>query len=126
MARGGAGEGLLIGYCIDPVREGQIATGITPHIAALMRTELPHLELGAHQLTARRCCFRGRSQPPPDEPAGKWDVHLTVQNINNVSAGTRPDVAATTIGGHVLSSHTSAEVLGCLVVMLLDHAFDVI
>jgi hypothetical protein len=126
VARGGGGEGLLISYCIDPVREGQILTTVTPRIAAMMRMELPKLEMAASQLRARRCCFRGRIQLPPDEPAGKWDVHLTVQNINDVPAGTPPDVAATTIGGHVLSAHTSAEILGCTVVMLLDHAFDVI
>lgn len=126
IVRGGGGEGLLISYCIDPIREGQNAAGVTPRIATLIGTELPHLELAANQLRAHRCCFRGHIQLPPDEPTGKWDVHLTVQNINNTSAGAPPDVAATTIGGHLLSSHTSAEVLGCLVVMLLDHAFDVI
>lgn len=126
IARGGGGEGLIVSYCIDPVREGQILTSVPPRAATLIRDELPLLELGASQLRARRCCFRGQIQLPPDEPPGKWDVHLTVQNINHVPAGTPPDVAATTIGGHLLSAHTSAEVLGCAVVMLLDHAFDVI
>jgi hypothetical protein len=125
IVRGGGGEGLLISYCIEAEREGEITTGIPPRVATLVRSELPELELAANQLRARRRCFRGQIQLPPDEPAGKWDVHLTVQNINHVPGGTRPDIAATTIGGHLLSSHTSAEVLGCVAVMLLDHAFDV-
>jgi hypothetical protein len=72
----------------------------------------------------RRCCFIGHIPLPPDEKPGKWDVHLTVQNINPVPEDTPPEEAAATIGGHVLSSHTS-EALGCTALMLLDHVFDV-
>ncbi|MBK8920868.1 MAG: hypothetical protein IPM81_05075 [Saprospirales bacterium] len=68
----------------------------------------------------------GSIQLPPDEDPGKWNVYLTVQNVNPVPDGTPPDQAATTIGGHLLSVHTSSEVIGCAVFMLLDHAFDVI
>jgi hypothetical protein len=95
-------------------------------LAASIRTELPNLNLTSSRLQVSRCCFTGSIQLPPDENPGQWDVHLTVQNINPTPEGTRPEVAATTIGGHLLSSHTSAQVFGCVAIMLLDHVFDVI
>lgn len=126
VVRGGGGEGLLISYCIDPILSENFSTVIGESTAASVRLELPTLNIKSKRVKARRCCFKGSIQLPPDENPGKWDVHLTVQNVNTVPDGTPPDEAATTIGGHVLSSHTSSEVLGCLVVMLSDHAFDVI
>lgn len=123
---GGGGEGLLIKYCIDPVSAEGFNMSISEAIAASVRREVPNLEATHGRLRSRRCCFTGSIALPPEEVPGKWDVHLTVQNVNPVPQGTPPEIAAQTIGGHVLSSHTSAEVLGCTVVMLLDHVFDVI
>lgn len=125
MIHGGGGEGLLISYCVDTIREQTFTTHISKAVAASVRTEVPQLKLKGTRLKAKRCCFTGSIPLPPDESPGKWDVHLTVQNVNLVPKDTPPEEAATTMGGHVLSSHT-AEVLGCTAIMLLDHVFDVI
>jgi hypothetical protein len=125
VLRGGGGEGLLISYCIEPIRTEGFTTDVSASVAEGIRAENPELKIDGSRLKSRRCCFTGSIALPPDEKPGKWDVHLTVQNVNPVPEGTPPDQAAQTIGGHVLSSHTSAEVLGCTVVMLLDHVFDV-
>ncbi len=126
VIRGGGGEGLLISYCIDPIRSEEFTTTVSKSVAASVHTELPQLSTAeSSRLRSRRCCFTGSIQIPPDEVPGKWDVHLTVQNINTVPEGTPADQAATIIGGHLLSSHTSAQVLGCTAIMLLDHVFDV-
>lgn len=126
VVRGGGGEALLVRYCIDTVRRQEFASSISERAATAIRAELPGLDLRARRLQSRRCCFGGSVRLPPDEQPGKWDVHLTIQNINHVPPGTPPEEAAAVIGGHVLSSHTSAEVLGCTAIMLLDHVFDVI
>jgi len=125
IVRGGGGEGLIIKYCIDPIQSGSFTTSINESIAASIRQELPQLNLASVRLRAQRCCFTGSIRLPPDEVPGRWEVHLTVQNINPVPEGTAPEQAATTIGGHLLSSHTSAQALGCTVIMLFDHVFDV-
>jgi hypothetical protein len=104
----------------------EFTTTVSKSVAASVHSELPQLTTSGSRLRSRRCCFTGSIQLPPDEVPGKWDVHLTVQNINTVPEGTPADQAATTIGGHLLSSHTSAQVVGCTVIMLLDHVFDVI
>jgi hypothetical protein len=50
-----------------------------------------------------------------------------VQNLNHQPEGLPPEEAATVIGGHLLSAHAAeAALLGCGVIMLLDHVFDVI
>lgn len=126
VLRGGGGEGLLIRYCIEPVADKEFATPVAAHTLASVRRELPQLDVAASRLRTRRCCFSGSIALPPDERPGPWDVHLTVQNVNHVPDGTPPEQAATVIGGHLLSAHTSAEVLGCTAIMLGDHVFDVI
>ena len=126
VVRGGGGEGLLISYCINPIEEETFSVNISEPFATSVRRELPELRLASGRLQSRRCCFRGQINLPPDEKAGKWDVHLTVQNINPTPEGTAPEKAATVIGGHLLSSHASAQGAGCTVMMLLDHVFDVI
>lgn len=126
VVRGGSGEALLLQYCMDPVGEQGFTVGVGEHVAAAIRAEQPEHAAAGRSLKARRCCFAGSVRLPPDDEPGQWDVHLTVQNVNPVPLGTPPDQAATVIGGHLLSSHTSAEVLGCVAVMLLDHVFDVI
>ncbi|MBK8922379.1 MAG: hypothetical protein IPM81_12890 [Saprospirales bacterium] len=126
VVRGGGGEGLLISYCIQPNIAGEFSTKVPDYIVAAVRLEAPAVKVQSSRLKARRCCYTGSIQLPPDEDPGKWNVYLTVQNVNPVPDGTPPDQAATTIGGHLLSVHTSSEVIGCAVFMLLDHAFDVI
>lgn len=125
VLRGGGGEGLLIQYCMEPIRDPHFLTSVSGATLASIRHELPRLEIANSRLRAHRCCFAGSIPIPPDEQPGKWDVYLTVQNVNNVPDGTKPEEAATIIGGHLLSSHTSAEVLGCTAIMLGDHVFDV-
>lgn len=124
MVRGGGGEGLLISYCIAPLGAEVFTTGVTGHVIEGIRFENPRMALANNSIKSKRCCFTGTIDLPPDEPPGKWDVYLTVQNVNDVPQGTPPEEAATTIGGHVLSAHS--EALGCTAIMLLDHVFDVI
>ena len=127
VIRSGHGEQLLVSYCIDPILTGNFTTNTSKSITAAIRNENPELEISGNRLKSRRCCFTGSITLPPDEKPGKWDVHLTVQNVNTVPEGTPPDQAAQTIGGHVLSSHTTqSTVAGCTLTMLLDHVFDVI
>lgn len=68
---------------------------------------------------------------------GKWDVYLTVVDwfdpVKALQISQQPlllthipEEAATTIGGHILSAHTSTESNACVAIMLLDHVFDVI
>lgn len=125
--RGGGGEAQLIRYCIDPVQEGAVEAIASPALVASLRDELPDLGRATRtRLAATRCCFVGETRVPPHEEAGKWDVYLTVQNINAVTDGTPPEEAAVVIGGHLLSQHSAPHVAGCVTTMLLDHAFDVI
>jgi hypothetical protein len=126
VLRGGGGEGLLLEYCIDGVAGARLSSAISKSIAAGIASELPNLDLSARRLKATRCCYGGRIRLPPTENPGKWDVHLVVQNVNDVPDGTPPDQAAAIIGGHVLSSHAAPDLVGCGVIMLLDHVFDVI
>ena len=123
---GGRGEGLLISYCINVINTATISSPISKSLAKMIRRELPDLKITNDKLKANRCCFTGEINLPPDEFPGKWDVYLTVQNINQVPEGTIPEKAATIIGGHLLSTHTSPEVLSCTAIMLMDHVFDVI
>lgn len=125
VLRGGGGEGVLVRYCIEPIHDPQFLTSVSEETLANVRRESPRLKTDGSRLRARRCCFAGSIPLPPDEPEGRWDVYLTVQNVNDVPEGTPPEEAATTIGGHLLSAHTSAEVLGCTAIMLGDHVFDV-
>lgn len=126
VVRGGGGEGLLISYCIDSIRSEGFATKISKDSATMLHRELPHVDISDTYLRSRRYCFDGYIRLPPDEKPGKWDVYLTVQNVNPLPGELPPDQAATTIGGHLLTSPTSPQIVGCVVVMLLDHAFDVI
>ncbi len=126
IVSGGGGEGLILRYCIHAVREDGFVAHVGEELASSVHFEIPSLAFKGHELEAIRCCFSGAVQLPPDEEPGRWDVHLTVQNVNNVPDGTPPEEAAKVIGGHLLSRHGNAEVLGCTTIMLLDHAFDVI
>lgn len=123
--RGGSGEGLLVAYCVDRAAAPSFTPAVAAAIEAGIARELPELAMSG-RLRAHRCCFSGSIALPPIEKPGRWDVHLVVQTVNDVPDGTPPEKAAATIGGHVVSSHAAPDVLGCAVVMLLDHAFDVI
>ncbi len=124
---GGGGEGVLVEYCILPLQESLLTTTLEETLVANIKRELPRLSsLEGQQVRGHRCCFNGEILLPPTETPGKWDVYLTVQNVNHVLADTPPEEAAQVIGGHLLSAHTSPEILGCTIIMLLDHAFDVI
>lgn len=127
LVHGGGGEGLLVSYCVAALaeQEPEFLATVSKEVAKGLRLELPQLEIvNGNQLRTHRCCFTGTVSLPPDEDAGKWDVHLIVQNVNHVPDGTPPEQAATVIGGHVLSENANA--LGCAAIMLLDHVFDVI
>lgn len=126
VLRGGGGEGLLLEYCVGGVAGANLSIVVSESIATGIASELPSLSLADRRLKATRCCYSGSIRLPATEKPGKWDVHLVVQNVNHVSAATPPDQAATVIGGHVLSSHAAPDLLGCGVIMLLDHVFDVI
>lgn len=124
---GGAGEGVLLEYCMRAARWAEPEMEI-PHavIEGLQRAEVPTVS-GRIQgrLRTKRCCFAGVLRLPPHANPGQWKVYVFVQNVNHVPEGTPPEQAATVIGGHMLSGG-SPQVLACLGVMLFDHAFDVI
>jgi hypothetical protein len=127
VLRGGGGEGLLIEYCIEGVPRETLTTSVPSAIARGITAELPHATLHNNKVRATRCCFTGGIRLPAWEAPGKWDVHLVVQNLNHQPEGLAPEEAATVIGGHLLSAHAAeAALLGCGVIMLLDHVFDVI
>lgn len=100
---------------------------VPSHIAeGLERAHVPTVPGGVvTRLKTRRCCFAGTLRLPPHADRGTWKVYVLVQNVNHVPEGTKPEVAATVIGGHTLSAG-SPHVLGCAGIMLFDHVFDVI
>lgn len=123
----GAGEGVLLEYCIRPARATHPEMTISQAVLeGLERAHVPTLSrrLAVRQQT-KRCCFSGVLRLPPHAEPGRWKVYVFVQNVNHVPEGTPPDVAATVIGGHMVSAG-SPQVLGCVGVMLFDHVFDVI
>lgn len=126
VLRGGGGEGLLVEYCVGRPTGPEVSAPVSENLARGIGQELTRLDLADRRLRGRRCCFTGRIRLPATELPDRWDVHLVVQNINHVPDGTEPEEAATVIGGHVLSQHAAPAVVGCTVVMLLDHVFDVI
>lgn len=69
--------------------------------------------------------YQGVIDLSPNERSDRWAAVLNVQTANNVPPGTDPVVAAQTIGGLTASANT-AHLVGCVVVMALDHLFDVI
>jgi len=126
VLRGGGGEGLLIEYCVGRPTGQEVVRAVGEGIAQGITREFPHVDVANRRLRGRRCCFAGRIRLPATELPGRWDVHLVVQNVNHVPDGTEPEQAATVIGGHLLSQHAAPAAVGCTVVMLLDHVFDVI
>ncbi|MFF6953820.1 hypothetical protein ACFZAD_34935 [Streptomyces iakyrus] len=118
-------EGLLLRYCGEAVGE-DLDIDVPEPLSAALPKDLGESVVAGQRLHAQRCCFTAPVPLPPDARKGNWEVHVSVQNLNTVPPGTPPEEAATVIGGHLLSSHTTAEVLGCTAVMLADHVFDVI
>lgn len=100
---GGGGEGWLHGLCVE--REGQ--------------------EKDKKRNEQRRFHYRGSHDIDLGENPGRWGIVLSVQTVDNSPRGTEPVVAAQTIGG-ITASRNVADLGICLIVLLLDHAFDVI
>jgi hypothetical protein len=101
---GGSGEGQLHGICID---RSQNKPPRPPE-----GRQLTHHYQGLIDLDVR-------------ERPDRWAVILAVQTANNVPPGTDPATAAQTIGGLPVSANV-AHLGGCILVMSLDHLFDVI
>jgi hypothetical protein len=98
---GGGGEGYLVGVCVvqGPVRPGR---------EKVRRfTYTGHLDLDLREIT------------------DQWAVSLSVQTVDNTPVGGDPIAAAQQLGG-ITASASVAQVAGCVVVMLLDHVFNVI
>ncbi len=125
VVTGGGGEGVILKYCVDTEIENEQSTVFSPDV--YKRLETAHVkfkDVVARRAKANRCCFEGTFRIPPTEQKGKWNVYLTVQNVNNVPQGTKPEIAAEIIGGHLLAV-PAAQVAGCLFMMLGDHVFDI-
>ncbi|MEV5255949.1 hypothetical protein AB0K98_29845 [Streptomyces werraensis] len=118
-------QACLLRYCIETVGE-EINIDLPEPLSASLHKELGESAFTGQRLEAQRCCFTAPVPLPPDALTGSWEVHVSVQNLNTVPPGTPPDEAATVIGGHLLSSHTTPQALGCAAVTLADHVFDVI
>lgn len=123
---GGGGEAVVLQYCVDALdTKGDFQINIPKEQLEAILKDAKEAEIKVNAARTRQCCFKGSVRIPTISKPGKWDVYLTVQNVNNVPEGTKPEVAAETIGGHLLSGHTLSP-SGCLGIMLLDHVFDVI
>lgn len=123
--KGGGGEGVVLKYCVKTDLADEQSLELSS--AVYNRLETAHVKyksIEGRKVKSQRCCFHGTFRIPPMEKKGKWNVYLTVQNINNVPQGTKPEVAAETIGGHLLAA-PSAQVAACAFVMLGDHVFDI-
>jgi hypothetical protein len=121
---GGGGEAVILDYCIDPSDEGKFKHGMPQEYLDMILKNAKAADIDIDVAKARRCCFRGSVRIPATSDLGNWNVHLTVQNVNNVPDGIAPEDAATVIGGHVVGAN--AQAAGCIGIMLFDHAFEVI
>ena len=59
------------------------------------------------------------------ESSRRWGVTVTVQTVDNSPTDLEPILAAQNIGG-LMTAPVSAQLAGCVTVLLLDHVFDVI
>ena len=125
------GGGCLLGeVCIDPLpASDSLAVRVDPDIGKLLGAEGSSVDCITNSpsdevcfLSIRRCCFERSYQIPSTERPDRWQGTLVVQSVNNVPDGTDPVVAASTIGGHILTP--SAEVIGCAVVSIIDTEYD--
>lgn len=106
---GGGGEGWLHGLCVEPRGEDE---------EALQRQE-PRKE------KEPRFGYRGTLDVGLGEDPGPWGITLDVQTVDNSRRDADPVTAAQTLGG-ITASQNVADLGGCLLVLLLDHVFDVI
>ena len=123
---GGGGEAVILEYCAEALEKKEnFAIDLPKDQLELILKDALEADIKLNSARVRQCCFAGSVRIPVTSTPGKWNVYLTVQNINNVPEGTEPEKAATVIGGHLLSAHT-INPTGCLGIMLLDHVIDVI
>ncbi len=125
IVTGGGGEGVVMKYCVDTDIANEKTTTLSTEV--LKRLQVAHVKFKEHEhvhVKSNRCCFKGKFRIPPMEPKSKWNIYLTVQNVNHVPQGTEPVLAAEIIGGHILAAPT-AQIAGCAFMMLGDHVFDI-
>jgi hypothetical protein len=122
--------GTLVGeFCIAPIAQEQFTVPVDPQLG---RQLLEQGSSGACTtdsagneiclLNIRRCCFERSFEISSLEPPDHWRGYLMVQGVNHVPAGTDPVVAATIIGGHVLTA--GAEIVSCAVIHAVDVEYD--
>ena len=125
VIKGGGGEGVILQYCFGTAIQPEIELSFSRE--TFNRLDVAHVNVDhsyGEKIRSQRCCFQGSFQIPPFEPVGRWNVYLTVQNINNTPQGEKPEIAAGVIGGHFLGA-PAAQVAGCVFMMLGDHVFDI-
>lgn len=101
---GGGGEGWLHGICVS--RPDLPDTDNLPDLFKIF-TFVGDIDLGLR------------------EASDRWGIIVTVQTVDNSPPGTPPVEAAQNIGG-LMTAPVTAQLAGCVTVMLLDHVFDVI
>ncbi len=126
IVTGGEGEGVVMQYCVDTEMKNEQFSELSHQV--IQRLETAHVKYKGKdnkKIKSTRCCFHGSFRIPPSEPEGRWTVYLTVQNINDVPMGTKPEIAAETIGGHLLAAPSAQSVGACAFMMLGDYVFDI-
>jgi hypothetical protein len=73
------------------------------------------------QLLTSVCCYTGHMDIPNNEQVSAWKGYLIVQNINDTPQGTRPEKAAETIGGIIMSQNLFPQPGACGAIMVADH-----
>jgi hypothetical protein len=126
IVNGGNGEGIVMQYCLDTEIKNEQFSELNHQVIKRLETaHVKYKERNDKKVKSTRCCFHGSFRIPASEPEGRWTVYLTVQNINNVPMGTKPEVAAETIGGHLLAAPAAQSAGACAFMMLGDHVFDI-
>jgi hypothetical protein len=105
VVTGGGGEGFVHGLCVDPDRKGHQA------------------EQQKQQERAFQYC--GTLELGVGEDPAEWGITLNVQTVDYSRRDVDPITAAQNIGGMPVSQNV-ADLGGCVLVLLLDHVFDVI
>ncbi|MFQ8432659.1 hypothetical protein [Amaricoccus sp. W119] len=103
---GGGGEGWLHGLCVD-----------RPKFSDMFPDDVPD--------QIRIFSFTGQLDLGLREDPGRWGIIVSVQTVDNSPPRTDPVTAAQNIAG-IMSAPMTAQLAGCVTVLLLDHAFDVI
>jgi hypothetical protein len=105
VVTGGGGEGFVHGLCVDPDRKGH------------------QVEQQKQQERAFQYC--GILELGVGEDPAEWGITLNVQTVDYSRRDVDPITAAQNIGGMPVSQNV-ADLGGCVLVLLLDHVFDVI